>query len=69
MLPKVAGSVPFQIATVWIDDADATIRQFEVTEANGVQRKVRLTSFSTNVPVDASAFKFTPPTGVRVVER
>ena len=69
LIPKVAGSVPFQIASVWIDDADATIRQFEVTDGNGVQRKVRLTSFTTNGAVDASAFVFTPPPGVRVVER
>ena len=69
LIPKVAGSVPFQIASVWIDDADATIRQFEVTDGNGVQRKVRLTSFATNGPVDAGTFVFTPPPGVRVVER
>ena len=54
---------------MWIDDADATIRQFEVTDANGVQRKVRMTSFKANVPVDAKAFVFVPPTGVRVIAR
>jgi outer membrane lipoprotein-sorting protein len=40
-----------------------------VTEQSGLQRKVRLTSFRTNVPVDASAFTFTPPAGVRIVDR
>lgn len=69
LVPKVAKSAPFKTATVYIDDADATIRQFEVTEQNGVQRKVRLTSFRTNVPVDAAAFVFTPPAGTRIVER
>jgi len=54
---------------VWIDDGDATVRQFEVTEPSGVQRRVRLTSFQTNVRVDASAFEFVVPDGVRVVER
>lgn len=69
LVPKSADGAPFKTATVWIDDADATIRQFEVTEASGVQRKVRLTSFSPNVPVDAKAFVFVPPTGVRVISR
>jgi outer membrane lipoprotein carrier protein len=69
LVPKTAKGAPFKTATVYIDDADATIRQFEVTEPSGLQRKVRLTSFRTNVPVDAGAFVFTPPAGVRIVER
>lgn len=69
LLPKVKEDAPFKAATVWIDDADATIRQFEVTENSGLQRTVRLTSFKTNVTVDASAFTFTVPEGVRIVDR
>jgi outer membrane lipoprotein carrier protein len=69
LVPKDRESARFQTATVWIDDADATIRQFEVTENSNVQRRVRMTSFKTNVPVDASAFVFNVPSGVRVVER
>lgn len=66
-VPKQDANAPFKIASVWIDDSDATIRQFEVTEPSGLLRKVRLTSFKTNVPVDEKAFVFTVPTGVRVV--
>lgn len=69
LVPKTKEGAPFSAAAVWIDDADASIRMFEVTDASGVQRKVRLTSFKTNVPVDAAAFKFAVPQGVRVVER
>lgn len=69
LVPKHAASAPFQVASVWIDDRDATIRQFELTERSGVQRTVRLTSLKTNVAVDASAFVFAAPKGVRVVER
>ena len=69
LVPKSKDTAPFQSATVWIDDADATIRQFEVTENSNVQRRVRMTSFKTNVPVDASAFVFKVPEGVRVVDR
>jgi outer membrane lipoprotein carrier protein len=69
LIPKSEANAPFRVATVWIDDADATVRQFEVTENSGVQRTVRLTSLKTNVPVDASAFVFAPPAGVRVIAR
>jgi len=69
LVPKEKADAPFKSATVWIDDTDATIRQFEVSENSGLQRKVRLTSFKTNVPVDASAFTFKVPEGVRVVDR
>ena len=69
LVPKTTEGAPFMAASVWIDDEDATIRQFEVTDASGVQRTVRLKSLRTNVPVDASAFVFTPPAGVRVVTR
>lgn len=69
LVPRSKGDAPFQSATVWIDDAGATIRQFEVTENSNVQRRVRMTSFKTNVPVDASAFVFKVPEGVRVVDR
>ena len=69
LIPKVTTGAAFRAASVWIDDDDATIRQFEVTDQSGVQRKIRLTSFKTNVPVDAKAFVFTPPAGVRVIAR
>jgi outer membrane lipoprotein carrier protein len=69
LVPKNKDAVHFQSATVWIDDADATIRQFELTENANVTRRVRMTSFKTNVPVDASAFVFKVPDGVRIVDR
>jgi outer membrane lipoprotein carrier protein len=69
LVPKSPAGAPFKTATVFIDAGDATIRQFVVTEPNGVQRTVRLTSFRTNVPVEAPAFTFTPPPGVRIIER
>ena len=69
LVPKTAAGAPFKTATVWIDDVDASIRQFEVTETTGVQRRIRLTSFKSNAPVVAKAFVFTVPAGVRVVER
>jgi outer membrane lipoprotein carrier protein len=68
LVPKREGSHPFTRATVWVDDRDGLVRQFEVTDQNGVTRRVRFTSIRVNVPVDAAAFRFTPPKGGRGVE-
>ena len=67
LVPRTREPGGFERAVVQIDDHDATIRQFTVTERSGLQRTVRLTTFRTNVPVQASAFVFTPPAGVRIV--
>ena len=67
LVPRTRESGGFERAVVQIDERDATVRQFTVTERSGLQRTVRLTSFRTNVPVQASAFVFTPPAGVRIV--
>jgi outer membrane lipoprotein carrier protein len=69
LVPKPKAGAPFQTATVYIDDTDASVRQFEVTEQNGVRRKVRLTSLRMNAPVSAGVFNFTPPAGTRIIER
>ncbi|HKG95882.1 MAG TPA: outer membrane lipoprotein chaperone LolA [Gemmatimonadaceae bacterium] len=69
LVPKTQAQAQFVKATVWIDDADGTLRQFEVTEASGLVRKVTLTKLSLNVPVDRKAFSFTPPKGVKVYDQ
>lgn len=69
LVPKKAGSAPFTRATVWVDDADALIRQFEVTESSGVIRRIRLTSVNVNPTLASSEFRFTVPKGVKVIER
>jgi outer membrane lipoprotein carrier protein len=69
LMPKAQTQAPFSKATIWVDDDDGLIRQFEVVEPSGVTRRVRITSLDLNVPVDKGTFSFTPPPGVRVVER
>ena len=61
--------VPFIRAKVWVDSADALIRQFESTDAGGITRKVKITEMSPNAAVQSDAFVFKVPNGVRVVER
>lgn len=59
----------FNRATVWIDTKDGKLLQFEAEEPSGITRKVRITSFTPNVDLSASAFVFKRPKGVRVVDR
>jgi chaperone LolA len=58
----------FVRAKVWIDPATGSLLQFEAVEPNGLTRLVRITSFTPNAPVSTSAFTFTPPKGVKVVD-
>lgn len=67
LVPKT--EMGFVKATIWIDPADGTLRQFEVVDANGLSRRVRLTNIRMNAATEASAFVFTPPAGVKVFEQ
>jgi len=69
LVPKKKDQSPFDRATIWVDDDDGFVRQFEVVESTGVTRRVRITSLEPNAAVDRAAFTFTPPPGTRVVER
>jgi len=69
LVPKAGAEKLFDRATIWVDDDDGLIRQFEVLEPSGVTRRVRITALEPNAAVDRSAFSFTPPPGTRVVER
>jgi len=67
LTPTKAAS--FTKATVWIDVSNGKLLQFEAEEHSGIVRRVKITSFTPNVDVNASAFVFKPPKGVRVVDR
>lgn len=56
----------FTKAIVWIDNADGTMRQFEVTEPSGLVRRVTLSDIRVNAAVDKGAFTFSVPKGVKV---
>jgi len=59
----------FTEATVWVDDANGLIRQFEIIEPTGLVRRIRMVDARVNAEVDASAFTFTPPKGVKVIDQ
>ncbi len=66
---KPGAEVPFPRATIWVDDDGATVREVSITDAQGVARTIRIVKWEKNAAVDASAFTFTVPNGVRVVEQ
>jgi outer membrane lipoprotein carrier protein len=66
LTPKTANA-PFTRAKVWVD-ASGIVKQFEVTDANGLTRFVVITRLVPNVAIDRSAFSFTPPRNARIVD-
>lgn len=68
LVPKRANAA-FTNAKVWIDDADSSIRQFDVESANGLKRHVVITSFTANPSLGNSSFRFTVPKGAKVVDQ
>jgi outer membrane lipoprotein carrier protein len=69
LTPKKGSNAPFTKATVWVDDDDALIREFEETEPSGVTRHIRLTSIEPNAAVDKQAFAFAVPAGAKIVDQ
>ncbi len=67
LTPKRGTSSLFTQATVWVDDADGLIRQFEVAETNGNTRRIRLSKLTVNPTLGSSDFSFMVPRGAKVI--
>jgi len=67
LVPRQA-SVPYQRALIWVDRADSLVRRVEIMEGSGSVRRLTFDHLRVNTPIPASAFRFTPPAGVRVVD-
>jgi outer membrane lipoprotein carrier protein len=59
----------FTSAKVWIDDADSSIRQFDIETANGLKRHVVITSFTANPTISRASFRFVVPKGAKIVDQ
>src|SRR5689334_4666707 len=68
LVPKRANS-QFRSAKVWVDDADSSIRQFDVESSNGLRRRVVITRFVANPALTSSSFRFSPPKGAKIVDQ
>jgi outer membrane lipoprotein carrier protein len=69
LTPRTAGSVPFQKATLWLDDKEPRPVRVQVLDAQGVDRTITLTSWAPDAKLAANTFTFTPPKGVRVLNK
>lgn len=69
LTPKKGQEASFVRAVVWVDARSAYVRQFETTDANGLVRTVKIVRFGANAKVPDTEFRFTVPTGVRVIEQ
>jgi outer membrane lipoprotein carrier protein len=67
LTPK-ASNVPFARAKVWVDASSGAVKQFEVTDANGLTRFVTITRLTANSQIDRSEFSFTPPPNARILD-
>lgn len=68
LLTPKSKDAAFVRAKVWIEPSTGSLLQFEAVEPNGLTRLVRITSFTSNAPVNQKAFTFTVPKGVKVVD-
>ncbi len=68
LAPK-SRNAPFTKVRLWVDDSDNSVRQFEITDANGLTRLIQITRLAINPVLPRSAFSFTPPKGARVVQQ
>jgi outer membrane lipoprotein carrier protein len=69
LVPKSGVEATFTKAVIWVDSADALIRQFELTEPSEIVRRVTITKLTLNPSVPASAFRFRPPSGTKVIDQ
>jgi outer membrane lipoprotein carrier protein len=69
LVAKPGVNAPVSKATIWVDDDDSLIREFESTEASGVTRHIKLTELTLNTGVARDAFTFAIPSGVKVLDQ
>jgi len=69
LVAKAGTAVPFPRATIWIDNADASVREVAITDDTGIARTITLVTWEKNVAVDAAAFTFSVPKGVKIVKQ
>ena len=68
LVPRQTASVPYQRALIWVDRAYSLVRRVEITEGSGSVRRLTFDHLKVNTALPASAFRFTPPAGVRIVD-
>jgi len=64
-----AKDLPYSAATVWIAKRDGLVRRIDLVETSGQRRTITLRQLSVNRAIAAREFRFSPTSGVRVVDQ
>ena len=64
-----ASDLPYTDATVWIAKQDGLIRRIDIVENSGQRRTIMLRRLTVNGAIPAREFRFSPTSGVRVVDQ
>ena len=64
-----ATDLPYTDATVWIAKQDGLIRRIDIVENSGQRRTITLQHLTVNGAIPAREFRFSPTSGVRVVDQ
>jgi outer membrane lipoprotein-sorting protein len=60
---------PYAEATVWIAKRDGLVRRIDIVESSGQRRMITLQHLIVNAAIPAREFRFSPTSGVRVVDQ
>lgn len=66
LVPRAGANVPFQRATLWLDEKAARPVRVQVLDPQGTDRTITLTSWSPDAKIAATAFRFSVPKGAKV---
>ncbi|HYU09854.1 MAG TPA: outer membrane lipoprotein chaperone LolA [Gemmatimonadales bacterium] len=69
MLTPRASDLPYSEAIVWIAKQDGLVRRIEIVEDSGQRRTITLQQLAVNQAISAREFRFSPTSGVRVVDQ
>jgi len=64
-----ATDLPYTDATVWIAKQDGLIRRIDIVENSGQRRRITLQHLTVNGAIAPREFRFSPTSGVRVVDQ
>jgi outer membrane lipoprotein carrier protein len=69
LLPRSPDAVPFQKATLWLDEQNPRPVRVQVIDGQGVDRTITLTSWTPGATLPRDAFRFAVPNGVKVTTK
>jgi len=69
MLTPRAQDLPYSEATVWIAKQDGLVRRIDLVENTGQRRTITLQHLRVNGTIPTREFRFSPTSGVRVVDQ